>query len=98
MAGNRAVAWRCRGRGGRIRRTQGPRQLSPLRPACDGVPESCGMKESDSSMDRLTITAGPFAFGARLETALAPKTCAKFRSVLPYDSKVIHVRWSGEGV
>lgn len=49
-------------------------------------------------MDRLTITAGPFTFGARFETALAPKTCAKFRSVLPYDSKVIHVRWSGEGV
>lgn len=56
------------------------------------------MKESDSNMDRLTITAGPFAFGARFETALAPKTCARFRSVLPYDSKVIHVRWSGEGV
>ena len=49
-------------------------------------------------MDRLTITAGQFTFGARFETALAPKTCAKFRSVLPYDSKVIHVRWSGEGV
>lgn len=49
-------------------------------------------------MDKLTITAGPFTFGARFESDLAPKTCAKFRSVLPYDNKVIHVRWSGEGV
>jgi hypothetical protein len=49
-------------------------------------------------MDRLRITAGSFAFDARLETALAPKTCAIFKKLLPYEEKVIHVRWSGEGV
>ncbi|MBP2297501.1 DUF3830 family protein [Azospirillum picis] len=49
-------------------------------------------------MDRLTITAGPFTFGARFETSAAPRTCAAFRALLPYSSKIIHVRWSGEGV
>jgi hypothetical protein len=48
--------------------------------------------------DILTITAGPFAFRARLEEALAPATCAAFRKMLPYQERVIHVRWSGEGV
>jgi hypothetical protein len=45
----------------------------------------------------LRIKAGPFVFEARLEQALAPKTCAKFLSLLPYEEKIIHVRWSGEG-
>ena len=49
-------------------------------------------------MDQLRITAGPFTFLARLETAAAPKTCAAFRKALPFESKVVHVRWSGEGV
>jgi len=48
-------------------------------------------------MDKLKITAGNFTFGAKFETAAAPKTCAKFRSLLPYREKIIHVRWSGEG-
>ena len=30
-------------------------------------------------MSTLHITAGPFAFAARLEEAAAPKTCAAFR-------------------
>lgn len=46
----------------------------------------------------LKITAGPFTFRARLEEELAPATCAAFRALLPYDERVIHVRWSGEGV
>jgi hypothetical protein len=49
-------------------------------------------------MDQLRITAGPFTFLARLETAAAPKTCAAFRKALPFESKIVHVRWSGEGV
>ncbi|MDR3519097.1 MAG: DUF3830 family protein [Azospirillaceae bacterium] len=49
-------------------------------------------------MDKLKITAGPFVFGAVLLTAAAPRTCARFRELMPYDNKVIHVRWSGEGV
>jgi hypothetical protein len=46
----------------------------------------------------IKITAGPFTFRARFEDALAPVTCAAFRALLPYDERVIHVRWSGEGV
>ena len=49
-------------------------------------------------MQELTVTAGPFSFGARLETELAPKTCAAFIEHLPFVSRIIHVRWSGEGV
>ena len=48
-------------------------------------------------MTTLRITAGPYQFEARLEEELAPKTCAKFVSLLPYREKIIHVRWSGEG-
>src|SRR5688500_14347810 len=48
--------------------------------------------------DIVIITAGPFEFRARLETELAPATCTAFRAMLPYDERVIHVRWSGEGV
>jgi hypothetical protein len=49
-------------------------------------------------MTKLKITAGPFTFDARLETEDAPKTCAAFMKRLPYESKIVHVRWSGEGV
>lgn len=49
-------------------------------------------------MTNLKITAGPHVFGARLETKLAPKTCALFFKQLPFKNKVIHVRWSGEAV
>src|SRR5690349_7390319 len=44
----------------------------------------------------LRITAGPFSFAARLEEADAPQTVAAFRTLLPLDSRIIHVRWSGE--
>ena len=49
-------------------------------------------------MSKFKITAGPFTFEAKLEEQLAPKTCAAFRKHLPFISKIIHVRWSGEGV
>jgi hypothetical protein len=45
---------------------------------------------------RIRITAGGFVFVARFETAAAPRTCARFESLLPYRQKIIHVRWSGE--
>jgi hypothetical protein len=45
----------------------------------------------------IEIIAGPFTFKARFEEADAPKTVAKFRSLLPYKERIIHVRWSGEG-
>lgn len=47
-------------------------------------------------MSDVIIKAGPHSFNARFETAAAPKTVAKFRSMLPYKERIIHVRWSGE--
>ncbi len=47
-------------------------------------------------MDSIKITAGPYTFRARFEDTLAPKTCARFRALLPYRESIIHVRWSGE--
>ncbi len=44
----------------------------------------------------LSITAGPFEFKARLEEERAPQTCAAFLKRLPFATKVVHVRWSGE--
>ena len=49
-------------------------------------------------MTTLRIKAGPYDFEAQMEEALAPKTCAKFLTLLPFKSQIIHVRWSGEGV
>jgi hypothetical protein len=49
-------------------------------------------------MSELVITAGPFTFGGRFEEEGAPKTVAAFRKAMPFVSKVVHVRWSGEGV
>lgn len=46
----------------------------------------------------IDITAGPFALVARLEEERAPATCALFRSFLPWSERLIHVRWSGEGM
>ncbi len=49
-------------------------------------------------MTRLFVTAGPYRFNAQLEIELAPATCAAFRKHMPFESQVVHVRWSGEGV
>lgn len=49
-------------------------------------------------MTELILRAGPFTFDARLETELAPKTCAAFERALPFISQAVHVRWSGEAV
>jgi hypothetical protein len=48
-------------------------------------------------MNLIDIIAGPYTFKARFEDQNAPKTTAKFRSLLPYRQRIIHVRWSGEG-
>ena len=37
-------------------------------------------------------------FEAVFEEKRSPKTCAAFQKVLPFESKVVHVRWSGEAV
>jgi hypothetical protein len=51
-----------------------------------------------SDSNTILITAGPYRFLAHLETLAAPKTVSLFRSLLPYRQKMIHVRWSGEGL
>src|SRR5271168_4844722 len=48
-------------------------------------------------MERIRIKAARFEFIARFESERAPQTCAKFRTMLPYKERIIHVRWSGEG-
>ena len=45
----------------------------------------------------LEISAGGFDFEARFEEDAAPLTIAAFRRLLPLESRIIHVRWSGEG-
>jgi hypothetical protein len=45
----------------------------------------------------LEITIGGVAFRARLHEQEAPATVAAFRALLPLSSRIIHVRWSGEG-
>ena len=47
-------------------------------------------------MQHVRITAGPHRFVARFEEDAAPRTCARFRAMLPYRQRIIHVRWSGE--
>jgi len=48
-------------------------------------------------MEAIRIKAARFEFVARFESERAPQTCAKFKTMLPYRERIIHVRWSGEG-
>ncbi len=47
-------------------------------------------------MADVRISAGGRSFAARFEAAAAPRTVARFRGLLPYRERLIHVRWSGE--
>src|SRR5260221_2777341 len=49
-----------------------------------------------SGVDRFQIAVADMQFTARLETKLAPRTCAKFLSMLPLKARIIQARWSGE--
>jgi len=49
-------------------------------------------------MPKIRLTAGAYTFLGHLETGLAPRTCAAFLKHMPFASRIIHVRWSGEGV
>ena len=49
-------------------------------------------------MSDLIITIGGNEFRARFELEKSPDTCKAFKSALPFVSKIIHVRWSGEAV
>ena len=48
-------------------------------------------------MNVVNIRIGDDLFAGRLQSDLAPATCARFRALLPLSEKLIHVRWSGEG-
>jgi len=37
-------------------------------------------------------------FDAVLEEERSPLTCAAFAAALPFESRIVHVHWSGEGV
>lgn len=52
--------------------------------------------ETSAVGTRLSVVAGPFTFAGVLEEVLAPSTCAAFKERLPFRSRVIHVRWSGQ--
>lgn len=47
-------------------------------------------------MTVLRITVASIQFTAHLEEQDAPQTCAAFRRLLPFQSKLIQARWSGE--
>jgi hypothetical protein len=49
-------------------------------------------------MSEIEMIAGPYRFAGRFEETAAPKTVAAFRKHMPFAGKIIHVRWSGEGV
>lgn len=47
-------------------------------------------------MSALIITVADFQFKAVFEETDAPETCAAFKRTLPFKSKLIQARWSGE--
>lgn len=47
-------------------------------------------------MTKLRIVVGSLQFVAQMEEADAPQTCAAFKRLLPFHSKLIQARWSGE--
>jgi len=49
-------------------------------------------------MTHLRLTLGPYDFTGRLEAETAPKTCAAILARLPFETQMVHVRWSGEAV
>jgi hypothetical protein len=51
-------------------------------------------REEELSNIRMLLDEEEFV--GRLETELAPVTCERFLSLLPWSQRFIHVRWSGE--
>lgn len=52
--------------------------------------------QTDAVGTLLTVTAGPYTFAGAMEEPLAPTTCKAFKAMLPFQSQIIHSRWSGE--
>ena len=55
------------------------------------------MSHGSSEKNKVNITAGGYSFVAEFVED-APLTSEAFKKLLPYRQKLIHVRWSGEGV
>ena len=49
-----------------------------------------------STTPKLTVRIGSLTFAAVLEQERAPKTVAAFVARLPFESKLVQARWSGE--
>ncbi len=49
-------------------------------------------------MKKIKITAGAYTFIAKMEEENAPLTCKAFCERLPFVTKYVHCRWSGEAV
>lgn len=47
-------------------------------------------------MTTIRISVGDLRFSARFEREKSPETCAAFERLLPFRSKIIQARWSGE--
>jgi hypothetical protein len=47
-------------------------------------------------MSDVLIIVGPLRFAACFEEKEAPRTCAAFRALLPFENQLIQARWSGE--
>ena len=45
----------------------------------------------------MKIIIADHGFDADFETDKSPETCAAFQRAMPFESRVVHVRWSGEG-
>ena len=50
----------------------------------------------DIDQGEVELLIGDARFVARWESELSPRTCAAFKSLLPFTQKIIHARWSGE--
>jgi len=46
----------------------------------------------------LELEIGSTRFSATLRDDLAPQSCERLMTVLPYRAKIIHARWSGEAL
>jgi hypothetical protein len=55
-----------------------------------------GTKCQDRDVTRIRIAVAGMRFEAKLETELAPRSCAKFEAMLPLKTRLIQARWSGE--
>jgi len=47
-------------------------------------------------MSELIVDVGNLRFSGRLESSRAPRTCAAFRRLLPFQNHLIQARWSGQ--